>query len=93
MNDADRERLAKTFKAGTKIEVSRFKGLGEMPPAALKETTMDPGKRDAAAGRGPGGPAGGDERVGGEPDGTQAGAAVPLHPGHAKDVAVEEVDV
>ena len=45
MNDADRERLAKTFKAGSKIEVSRFKGLGEMPPVALKETTMDPGKR------------------------------------------------
>ncbi len=45
MNDADRERLTKTFKAGTKIEVSRFKGLGEMPPAALRETTMDPGKR------------------------------------------------
>ena len=45
MNDADRERLAKTFKAGTKIEVSRFKGLGEMPPASLKETTMDPAKR------------------------------------------------
>jgi topoisomerase-4 subunit B len=45
MNDADRERLVKTFKAGTKVEVSRFKGLGEMPPSALKETTMDPKKR------------------------------------------------
>ena len=45
MNDTDRERLAKTFKSGTKIEVSRFKGLGEMPPSALKETTMDPAKR------------------------------------------------
>jgi len=45
MNDADRERQMKSFKAGSKVEVSRFKGLGEMPPAALRDTTMDPGKR------------------------------------------------
>ena len=46
MDDAGRERLTKSqFKAGSKVEVSRFKGLGEMPPSALKETTMDPKRR------------------------------------------------
>ncbi len=46
MDDADRERKLKSeFKANAKIDVSRFKGLGEMPPAALKETTMDPARR------------------------------------------------
>ncbi len=45
-DDAHREELLKTeFTGRGKIEVSRFKGLGEMPSAQLRETTMDPAKR------------------------------------------------
>jgi len=44
-DDAALEAARKQFKPGTRIEVSRFKGLGEMPPATLRETTMDPKRR------------------------------------------------
>ena len=46
-DDAHKDELMKTsFKSAKgKVEVSRFKGLGEMPSAQLRETTMDPAKR------------------------------------------------
>jgi len=45
-DDKHKEQLVKTeFNQRGKIEVSRFKGLGEMPPAQLKDTTMAPAKR------------------------------------------------
>ena len=45
-DDAHKEELlAKHFKGRGKIEISRFKGLGEMPSKQLKETTMAPKNR------------------------------------------------
>lgn len=46
LDDAQREELEKSgFDGRGKIEISRFKGLGEMPPGQLKETTMNAATR------------------------------------------------
>ncbi|HKS89853.1 MAG TPA: DNA topoisomerase IV subunit B, partial [Stellaceae bacterium] len=46
-DDAHREELLATaFNGRGKVEISRFKGLGEMPARYLKATTMDPAQRN-----------------------------------------------
>lgn len=44
-DDAHKDELMATVFKGRKVDISRFKGLGEMPAAQLKDTTMNPASR------------------------------------------------
>jgi topoisomerase-4 subunit B len=47
-DDAHKDQIVSTRFKGRKVEIGRFKGLGEMMPAQLKETTMNPATRTLA---------------------------------------------
>ena len=84
-DDAHKDQLmSSAFPANKgKVEISRFKGLGEMPARNLKDTTMDPKKRTLLRVKLPTQKRArfqSDRRAGREPDGPQARASLRVHP-------------
>ena len=77
-DDAHRDELLETVFKGKKVEIGRFKGLGEMMASQLKETTMDPHKRTLAKVTGRRSRHRGSGRT---PDGQARRGPLPVHPG------------
>jgi DNA gyrase subunit B len=47
LDEKERDKIVASLPKNAKVEISRFKGLGEMPAEELKSTTLDKNRRRA----------------------------------------------